>query len=97
MAHATDYESARRRAKAKYGFFVHAVVYAAVMLLLVVINLLTSPEAIWFIWPLIGWGLAVALHGAQVYLLSEKEMIIDTLTDAELKKAGAADFDQDKS
>jgi hypothetical protein len=25
---------------------------------------------LWFIWPLLGWGLAVALHGARVFLLS---------------------------
>ena len=58
MAHVDDYERARRRAEAKFGFFVHAVVFVAVMVLLVAINLLTSPGVLWFIWPLGGWGLA---------------------------------------
>jgi hypothetical protein len=30
----TEYSTARKRAVAKYGFFVHLAVYAAVMLLL---------------------------------------------------------------
>lgn len=84
-----DYKRARGRAKAKYGFMVHAVVYVVVMLLLVVINLLTSPGTIWFIWPLIGWGLAVALHGAQVFLLADRNTIIDAMTERELQHAGA--------
>lgn len=74
----------------------HAVVYAAVMLLLVVINLATAPGTIWFIWPLIGWGLAVALHGARVYLLADKAGIIDALTEAELRRSGAKQNDLGK-
>lgn len=88
MEHTGSYERARRRAKAKYGFFVHAVVYAAVMLLLVVVNVVTSPGNIWFIWPLVGWGLAVALHGARAFLLSDGTEIIDALTERELDRAG---------
>ena len=79
------YEQARARAEAKYGFFVHAVVYAAVMLMLLIINLLTSPGTLWFIWPLFGWGLAVVLHGARVYLMADKNAVIDALTERELK------------
>ena len=85
MTQPSDYDMARRRAVAKYRFFVHVAVYAAVMALLVVINLLTSPGAIWFIWPLTGWGLAVALHGLQVYLLADRSVVIDALTERELR------------
>lgn len=94
MQQGEDYERARARAKAKYGFFVHAIVYAAVMVLLVVINLLTSSGTLWFVWPLIGWGLAVALHGAQVFLLADKNTIIDTLTERELKQSGTEKNDK---
>ncbi len=89
MPQTEDYERARGRAEAKYRFFVHAVVYAAVMVLLVVINMLTSPGTIWFIWPLIGWGLAVALHGARVFLLADRNTIVDALTEHELRHSGA--------
>ncbi len=82
-----NYERARGRAKAKYGFFVHALVYVAVMGLLVVINLLTSPGTIWSIWPLIGWGLAVALHGVRAFLVVDREKFIDALTEDELRQS----------
>lgn len=95
MQQREDYEGARGRAKAKYGFFVHAVVYTAAMVLLVVINLLTSPETLWFVWPLIGWGIAVALHGARAFLLADENTIVDALTERELKQSGTGKNDKD--
>ncbi len=88
-----DYAKARRRAEAKYAFFMHAAVYAAVMVLLALIDVLTSPETIWFFWPLIGWGFAVALHGARVYLLADKSEVLDALTERELRHMSAHETD----
>ena len=81
------YTKARARAEAKYGFFVHAVVFAAMMLLLLIINLVTSPGTLWFIWPLLGWSLAVTLHGAGVFLLADRNAIVDALTERELRQS----------
>ena len=93
MTQSDEYAKARGRAEAKYRFFVHAGVYAAVMVLLVVINLVTSPREIWFAWPLIGWGFAVALHGVRVFLLVDKNVIIDKLTERELRHSSAGKDD----
>ena len=92
-----DHERARARAEAKYGFFVHASVFGAVMGLLVVINLLSWSGTFWVIWPLTGWGLAVALHGARVFLLADKEKIIDALTKDELRQSGTVQRAEDIS
>jgi hypothetical protein len=97
MTQTDEYASARRRAEAKYRFFVHAGVYAAVMVLLVVINLFTSPRGLWFVWPLIGWGFAVALHGARVFLLADKSAVIDALTERELRDSPAGRTDGGKT
>lgn len=97
MAQTVEYQKARDRAEAKYQFLVHAIVYAAVMLLLVVINLLTSPGTLWFIWPLIGWGLAVTLHAARVFLLADRDSIIDAMTQDELRRSGAGNRDESRS
>lgn len=97
MAHSGNYDRARGRAEAKYGFFVHALIYAAVMVLLLIINLLTSPGYLWFIWPLLGWGLGVALHGAGVYLLGGRNTIVDALTERELRGSGAEQRDEGMS
>ncbi len=92
MPETETYERARGRAEVKYGFFVHAVVYVAVMVLLVVINMLTSPGTIWFIWPLVGWGLAVALHSALVFLFADRDTIVDALTERELRHSQSPPF-----
>ena len=94
MADTEAFERARRRAKAKYGFFVHGAVFLAVMALLVVINMFTSPGNWWFIWPLIGWGFAVGLHGARVFLLADEGAIVDALTERELRHSGAGKRDE---
>lgn len=48
------------------GFYMHLTQYAVVMTALAVINLLTSHRP-WVIWPALGWGVAVALHGLQTF------------------------------
>ncbi len=94
MTQSDDYAKARERAKAKYGFFVHASVYAAVMVLLGFVNLVTSPQAIWFVWPLIGWGIAVALHAVKVFLLADRNVVIEKLTERELRRPAAGKVDR---
>ena len=54
------------RAEALVGFAIHLAGYLAVNVVLLVINLLTSPGVPWAIWPLLGWGVGVASHGAGV-------------------------------
>ncbi len=49
------------------GVTVHLFVYLAVNALLVVINLVTSPQNLWFIWPLLGWGIGLAAHALLAY------------------------------
>lgn len=89
MARSDEFERARARAEAKYGFIVHASIFLAVNLLLLIINLFTSPGRLWFIWPMIGWGIAVALHAARAFLIADKTSIMDTLTERELTHSGA--------
>ena len=44
------------------GFFLHLFVYLAVNALLIVVNLLYTPDYYWFLFPLIGWGLLLLAH-----------------------------------
>ncbi len=53
---------ARRRVARKMGFYLHATVYLLVNLGLVAIDLLTGrPHGSHF--PMLGWGLGLAIHG----------------------------------
>lgn len=49
------------------GVAVHLFVYLAVNAFLIAINLTTSPETLWSIWPLLGWGLGLAAHAWLAY------------------------------
>ena len=59
---------AEHRADAKIGFKKHLTLYIAVNLALAAINFLTSADYLWFIWPLLGWGIGVVAHFAAVYI-----------------------------
>lgn len=66
------YQKAKKRVATKIGFYIHLAVYIAVNIVLVIINLRTSPEYIWFKWPLIGWGIGVFFHAMGVFVFHEK-------------------------
>ncbi len=49
------------------GFYNHLIAFIAVMLLLLGINLATSPEYLWVVWPALGWGIGLTVHGVGVF------------------------------
>jgi hypothetical protein len=57
---------ARRRAGAKLGWYIHATAYVAINLVLVA--LAASSGRNWAIYPALGWGLGLAIHGLVVFL-----------------------------
>ena len=46
----------------KRVFLIHLVVYVLANAMLIAINFIYSPEAIWFFYPLIGWGIGITIH-----------------------------------
>lgn len=66
----TDDESeAIRYVRDLKAFYQHLGCYLLVMAILVFLNLMTSPDHIWFLWPMFGWGIGVAIHGLSVHEL----------------------------
>lgn len=59
---------ARKRARAKLGWYIHASVYLTVNLLLAALSALSGRH--WAVFPAIGWGIGLAVHGAVVFLLA---------------------------
>jgi transcriptional regulator with XRE-family HTH domain len=49
------------------GFYIHLVNYVVWMSLLFVVNLATSPNYWWVVWPALGWGTGLAAHGLSVF------------------------------
>ena len=61
------YQRAKERVAALRGFYVHLGVYVLVNLFLFLFDFLTSPDSLWFYWPLLGWTIAIALHALSVF------------------------------
>lgn len=57
---------ARKRAAAKLGWYLHASAYVLVNLFLAFLSA-RSTQA-WAIFPALGWGLGLLMHGAAVWL-----------------------------
>jgi hypothetical protein len=71
----TDLETrARRRVKRKLGFYSHLLVYIVVNAGLIALNLLggfsngDGRVVAWSAFPLIGWGIGLAIHGIVTFL-----------------------------
>lgn len=56
------YEKARKKVQEIKGFYVHFVVYAIVISLIVIVNLRFTPQYHWFWFPMFGWGLGLFFH-----------------------------------
>jgi hypothetical protein len=61
------YQRAQKRVEAIRGFYIHLGVYVIVNVFLFLINIITSPEGLWFYWVLLGWGIGVAAHAFTVF------------------------------
>jgi len=48
-------------------FYVGLMVYVVVMAVLVTINLMTFRHVLWFVFPALGWGLALVLRGLTLF------------------------------
>jgi fatty acid desaturase len=58
---------ATRRVAAKLSLYWHLAVFVLANAAMVAINLVYSPERIWFVWPLCAWAAAVLLHAFAVF------------------------------
>ena len=56
------YTRAKERVEEIKGFYIHLGVYLIINAALFTINMITNPDALWFYWPMIGWGVGLAIH-----------------------------------
>ncbi|MGV8804465.1 MAG: 2TM domain-containing protein [Polaromonas sp.] len=62
---------ARRRAGAKLGWYAHASVYVVVNLFIYALSEYGFGQRRWSVFPLLGWGLGLTLHGISVFLIGK--------------------------
>jgi len=62
-----DYKEAKKKVEEEKKFYGHLGVYVVMNMFFVVLNLVTSPDHLWFYWPMLGWGLGLFLQGVRVF------------------------------
>ena len=61
------YQRAKKRVETLKGFYVHLSVYVLVNLFLFLLNIITSPDSLWFYWVLVPWGIVIVGHALSVF------------------------------
>jgi len=60
-----------QRAKEKVGalkhFYLNLVLFVVINLILFLLNITFTPDNLWFIWPLVGYGIGVIVHAILVF------------------------------
>ena len=82
---------ARRRAGAKLGWYIHAIVYIAVNLLLAVLSALSGRH--WAVFPAFGWGLGLLIHGVVVYVVAGGSFIAGLVDQERQRLRAGHNFD----
>jgi hypothetical protein len=74
---------ARKRAGAKLGWYIHATLYVVVNLLLFALSQYGFGHRPWSIFPVLGWGVGLALHGISVFILGAGSSFREGLVERE--------------
>ncbi len=68
MTEDREYEAALKRVRDIRKFWVHFATYVVVNAGLFAIDALDRDDGWWFFWSLLGWGFAVAIHAATIFI-----------------------------
>lgn len=77
---------ARKRAGAKLGWYVHALVYVAVNAAMFIASAYGLRQRPWTMYPALGWGLGLALHGIAVFLLGNGSSLRERMVQQERER-----------
>ena len=72
MMNDEKYEKAKKRVEELRKFYGNLVTYTVINVILIIINLVTSPGSLWFYWVTIFWGIAILLHASKVFVFRGK-------------------------
>lgn len=86
MENTKAYQEAKKKVEARLGFKVHLTVYLVVNAILITVNLINSPNNLWFIWPLIGWSIGIFWHAMGVFVFKKDSEVIEKMIQKEMDK-----------
>lgn len=64
------YVRAKQKVDTIRSFYVNLIFYCIINTVFIYINVIYSPEFYWFWFPLIGWGIGLAIHGMSAFIKS---------------------------
>ena len=83
------HRAARKRVKAKKGFYAHLASYLAVGAFFLAMNLITFGESreIWFFYPLLPWGVGLLIHYFTIFGLPGRQRAMsESWEEAQMQK-----------
>jgi hypothetical protein len=86
MENTQEYQKAKKKVEARLGFKSHLTVYLVVNAILIGVNFISSPDYLWFIWPLMGWGIAIFWHAMGVFVFNKKSEVTERMIQKEMDK-----------
>jgi len=61
------YERARKRVREIRSFYINLSCYCVVIPMLIAINLIYTPEYLWFFFSMAGWGIGLLIHAMSAF------------------------------
>lgn len=65
-------DKAREHVKNLRGFYSNLISFAVVNVVLILVNLATTPNQLWFYWVTLFWGIALIFHAVDVFTIRGK-------------------------
>jgi hypothetical protein len=89
MKNQEAYTNAKKKVEARMGFHTHLAVYLLVISLLTILNLTVAGDYFWAMWPMIGWGSGVIVHGLFTFVFDSQSSLKERLIEKEIQKRNA--------
>ena len=86
------YTNAKKKVEARMSFYTHLAVYLVVTTMLTILNVTVAGDYLWAIWPIIGWGSGVIVHGLFTYVFDSQSSLKERLIEKEIQKGNAVNI-----
>ena len=78
------YTNAKRKFETRMSFYTHLAVYLVVITMLTILNLTVAGDYFWAIWPMIGWGSGLIIHGLFTFVFDSPSSLKERLIEKEM-------------
>ena len=82
-------KKAEKRVRTKLRFYKHVAFFVVINLILLLVNLLTTPRYLWFIWPFMVFSVFLGLHALKLFLFHESSQLRERMLEDEIRKGSS--------